>query len=97
VILTELRYDAAEDALIVKREQDVQPILDANRRAFNDSPEHGRYIKGDMHRVASIPNVVVEQWLQEGINIFDRADWPKVRQKLNSPEYAYLRTKPGRV
>lgn len=93
---TRLHYEAGGDALIVQRTQDVQPILDANRAAFNAAPEHGRF-KGEMHRMASIPNIVIEQWLKEGINLYDKHDWPAVRRKLNSPEYAYLRTKPGRL
>jgi hypothetical protein len=50
-----------------------------------------------MWKVASIPNWVVEQWMREGINIFKDEDWPKIKAKLNDPDYKFLRTSPGRV
>lgn len=95
-VITEYLYDEPEDRLVIKRTQDVEPYLDANKAAFNESPEHGRW-KGDFHHAARIPNVIVEQWLKEGINVFRKEDWPKVRAKLNSNEFRYLRTKPGRI
>lgn len=50
-----------------------------------------------MRYVAEIPNIVIEQWLKEGINIFDKNDAKKVQAKLNSNEYAYLRTSTGKM
>ena len=49
-----------------------------------------------MRKVAEIPAIVVEQWMKMGINIFDRNDAKKIQQMLNSNEYAYLRTSPGK-
>ncbi|GAG52779.1 unnamed protein product, partial [marine sediment metagenome] len=48
---------------------------------------------------ASIPLVVVEQWMKEGINMLrpTEEDKKKIRQKLNDPEFRYLRTAPGRI
>jgi hypothetical protein len=43
--------------------------------------------------------VVVVQWMQEGINVMNPTyeDQKKIKQRLNSPEYAYLRTRGGRL
>lgn len=80
--------------LIVRRTQDTTPYLEANKRVRNDFQAR----RGTrMRYVAEIPNIVVEQWLKEGINIFDKNDAKKVQQKLNSNEYAYLRTSPGKM
>lgn len=92
--------------LVVKRVQDTTPYLEANRAEFNAAPSWRPYASGQfgrkdkaMRKVASIPNIVVEQWMKEGVNIFDPSPemQKKVAQKLNSNEYQSLRTYPGRV
>lgn len=84
----------ADDALIVKRLQDCQPYLD---RAHNIR-EHGNWRgeNNDFWHAASIPNLIIEEWMQKGINVFKEADWPKVRALLNG-EYKYLKTMPRRL
>lgn len=80
--------------IVLYREQDVEPYLEANKRKRNDFQQR----RGSrMRLVADIPNVVVEQWLAMGVNIFDKNDNKKVEQLLNSNEYAYLRTSPGKI
>lgn len=71
-------------------------VLEANKRAREQA--EGRKM-GEMQRVASIPNVVAIQWIQEGINVMapNKEDLKRMKQKLNSPEYAYLRTGGGRL
>jgi hypothetical protein len=83
------------DDLHVRRTQDVEAILDENKRlaTLNDGYSPDRSFR----RVASIPMSVIEQWMKEGINIFDKNCAQAIRRKLNSPDYLYLRTAPGRV
>jgi hypothetical protein len=42
---------------------------------------------------------VVMEWMKEGINVMAPTyeDQKKIKKKLNSPEYAYLRTRKGRL
>jgi hypothetical protein len=95
-IRTEVSHDSHEDVTTFKRTQDVEPILNANREDFKDA--NGGWTQNrDMRHVASIPNVVVEQWLKAGINVFDNNDWPKVLRLLDMPQYKYLRTSPGKL
>lgn len=84
---------AQNGQLVVKRVQDTTPYLDANKRERNEFQSRRG---ATMRKVAEIPNIVVEQWLKEGINIFNRDDAKKVQQKLNSNEFAYLRTSTGK-
>jgi hypothetical protein len=80
--------------LVVRRTQDTTPILEHNKRVRNDFQSR----RGENLRyVAEIPNIVIEQWMKEGINIFDKNDAKKVQAKLNSNEYAYLRTSTGKM
>ncbi len=88
-------FDNEDDSLLVKRIQDCAPFLDRNHQIR----EHGstwRGVDNDFWKVASIPNLVIEQWLLEGIDVFDEADWPKVKARLNG-DYKYLKTAPVRV
>lgn len=92
-----LQHDEMEDKLHISHSQDVAPIIDSNLRAQNEADKHAKW--GDWNRVASIPAVVATQWMNEGINILAPTyeDQKKIKKKLNSPEYAYLRTRGGRL
>lgn len=86
--------------LVVKRTQDVEPYLEANKREISGAPTWRPYAgKKKLRKLAEIPNIVVEQWLKEGINALssDPEMQKKVRQKLDSNEWQHLRTYPGRM
>ena len=86
-------YDEAEDKTTLYQEQDVEPILNANKIEMNHIDQSGDFMK----HVACIPRIVIEQWRKEGINFFDPNDWKKVKQKLNSNEFRYFRTWHGDI
>lgn len=94
---------AEQGKLVVRRTQDTTGYLEANKAEFNEAPSWRPYASGKkdrpMRKVASIPLIVAEAWMKEGINIFDPSPemQKKVAAKLNSNEYAHLRTYPGRV
>jgi hypothetical protein len=92
-----IQHDEMDDKLHIAHAQDVAPIIESNRKAFNASEKHDKY--SDWNRVASIPAVVVMEWMKEGINVMAPTyeDQKKIKKKLNSPEYAYLRTRKGRL
>lgn len=92
-------YDASEDRINVHVQQDVEPILEHNKRLMREAEEGSRgYTPSkNMVRVATIPNVLIHKWLREGINVFDLNDWPKILAMLDSDEYRLLRTAPGRL
>jgi hypothetical protein len=90
-VVTEQKRE--QGLVVVKRWQDVQPYLDANKTRANNFTRNRR---SNMRLVAEIPNIVVEQWLKLGVNVYDRNDAKKVQQLLNSNEYKWLRTSPGK-
>jgi hypothetical protein len=94
-VSTAIAVDRSEPRVIVTRTQDCTPILERNKALANDGD--GYSPSREFRRVASVPNVVVEQWLNEGINIFDPDHWPEIRRRLNDPDNRFLRTAPGRV
>lgn len=89
--------------VVVYREQDIQPILDANARAMAQANSWRPYASGrkdvPIRYVGEIPLIVVEVWLKEGINALsnDPDQVRAVNKKLNSAEFKYLRTFPGKI
>lgn len=91
-------FDNEDDSMVVKRIQDCQPFIDRAHQIATSGLWRGEYDPetGDMWHVASIPNIVIEEWLQKGINVFKEADWPKVRALLNG-DYKHLKTAPKTI
>lgn len=89
-------YDETEDKLHIERVQDVQPILDQNKRAFNDA---GSFKSEVFNKKASIPVVVLLQWLQKkGITYQEFMGNDKVLKRfLNDPDNKFCLTRPGKV
>ena len=83
-------YDVERDAFTIERIQETDPIVEANKRNFNDASGNWR---GDMHKIASIPMDLFMQLQKQGIT----SDAKAFKKWLNDPENRYFRAKPGRV
>jgi hypothetical protein len=74
----------------------VEPLLEANKAlaASGDGYTPSR----ELRRAASIPMAIIEKWKNElGVDVFNPDHIGAVRRLLNSNEYAFLRTAPGRL
>ncbi len=92
-IQTQFNYDHNEDKVVLKNTQDVQPILEMNKKEMAGDSPYGLQNNPSMRKVASIPLVIIEKWKRElGIDIMDKNDMPKIKKLLNDPEYRWLRT-----
>ncbi|HET9868392.1 MAG TPA: hypothetical protein VFQ06_13930 [Nitrospira sp.] len=97
------RMEARNGKLLVVRSQDVAPYLRENASEYNSHSDWRPYASGKkdrtLRKVAEIPNIVVEQWLKEGVNIFsnDPDMQRKVRLKLDDYTNRKLRTMPGKM
>jgi hypothetical protein len=79
---------------IIHTYDDVSGVLDNNKLNYNHV--NGYNADRSMKKVATIPNSIITKWLlEENIDVFKKEDWPKVKAKLNSNEFLYLRTAPG--
>jgi len=92
----------SETAFDVERVQDVQPIIEANKRDQADKAFLNGYSEsGDLKHVARIPLIILEQWAKEaGINrkaIFGPEMSEIIRKKLNDPDNKFLRTGMGEI
>jgi hypothetical protein len=73
--------------------QDFSHIIEANKMMQNDDDYTKKGIKADWWHYARIPNNLAFKWLkEEGIDIFNKDHKKKVFQKLNDPDYRFLKT-----
>lgn len=70
----------------------VDAILEGNKEMANDKELTRRGFKKDWWKYATIPNVIIMKWKQEGVDIFNRDDRKKMFQLLNSRDYKHLKT-----
>lgn len=85
-------HDDTDAAFVVKKEQSIpQSFLD-RLKVERDESSNNRM--GDYHRLASIPTVVVEKWLREGFDIYDKNTTAKeiVARLKNENLEAFLTT-----
>lgn len=86
------------DKIVFASDQDVSEIVAANKRLMNleGSGESTLWKNRQYVRIASIPNIVIEQWMQQGLNFYDPNDWPILKRLINDSEFSKFRTAPGR-
>ena len=96
-IIETYHYDEQEDKMHIQRVQDVEPILEANKRQFQVDDK--RYKSDTLNHVARIPLVLLEQWGKKlGMNPMHILEDDKLLRKLlDDPDHRFLRTKPGKL
>ena len=89
--------NADETEFTINTRQDVEPILEENKQAYNN---YGDLLTpgkaGEGVRVASIPTNIWTQWMKETNGEIQR-DHNLMKRYLNDPDNKYLRTTPTRV
>ena len=94
-ITTKFHWTAHEDKLIIERSQDIEQALKALHEMKAETPSWRPYAKGDLHHVAWIPNIVIEDYRKRGIDLL--TDTKALRRFLNDPDNAVFRTRQGRL
>jgi len=99
-VLETYDYDTDTGVMTVKRQQDASTLLDDNAE-WRAAEQNWRKKDDRWIRFASIPTLVCELWLQEGIDVLqaktDRNGVPNdhmkaVLKKLRDPDWQYLKT-----
>jgi hypothetical protein len=84
-------YDDASDTTIIRYEQDVEPILDANKHDLN----HADKKMGELAHVARVPiGVQLEWYVKHGVRMWDPNHKKAVARLLDSSDYRYLKRMP---
>lgn len=89
-------YDDATGQTIIKNTHNVTAILENNRNR-RLSGEDGYTPSRTWRRAASIPLGDYMRLKKQGIDLFDRNDWPKVLAMLDSHRGLKYRTAPGKL
>lgn len=75
----------------------VLPLLNQNQGQYNDDDLKKQGIKNGMWKVASIDAQTIHQWMQEGINIWDKNCHKEVLKKLSDRDFRKFRTSAGNI
>lgn len=96
-VATNWHLDRNEKKVVVERCQDIETILDRNKYLQNEAQTWA----GDWHHIGTIPNVIIEKWMnEEGVNILKMPadEWGQfIKRKLRDPENMWLRTTNRRI
>jgi hypothetical protein len=85
-------YDELTKQTVIKRTQDITKQLDLNVTKSNDPDYWRQGVKANFAHYGHIPNIIIEQWLKEGINVYDPAHTARVLRKMNDPDFKKLKT-----
>ena len=94
---TDFHYDESDDKFTLNTIQDVEPIVDENKRKMNqygDKLSVGK--RGEWHHAASIPINVWDQWMQDTNGAIEK-DSKLLAAYLNDPDYKYFKVAPTNI
>ena len=80
----------------IETKQDISAILESNKAQFNAIDERAKW--GEWTKIASLPNVVIDDLNRQGImRGFAVVDEKRFRPFLNNPDNRFFRTRPGQI
>ena len=82
-------YDQLTNEFHIKRVQDVAPDLEMSKALANNEDATKKGIKDGMWYYGHIPNMILAQWMQQGVDVNDMKE---LFRMINKPEYKYLKT-----
>jgi hypothetical protein len=92
----ESNFHDVDGGYVIETKQDITGIIESNKAQFNAIDEKAKW--GEWTKVASIPNVVVDELNKQGImRGFAVLDEKRFRIFLNDPDNRFFRTRPGQV
>lgn len=87
-------FGANTDGLFIKKFQDIP---DDHMQRLKEAREHSSSnVAGDMHRVASVPEVVVDKWMRDGFDVYT-APAKEIISRLKAEGLDYFITTTKRV
>lgn len=101
LVKTTYHSDDMNRQVVIERNVNYKPIIDHNKKMYTQNDGYSK--SRDLKRVASIPTLVLELWTKEYNGTGNWFALPKevqqkiLKTKLNSNEFQYFRTAPGRL
>jgi hypothetical protein len=92
----ESNFHDVDGGYVIETKQDITGIIESNKAQFNAIDERAKW--GEWTKVASLPNVVVDELNKQGImRGYAVVDEKRFRAFLNNPDNRFFRTRPGQV
>ena len=94
---TDFHFDEADNTVTLNTVQDAQPIVDENKRRFNnygDKLSVGK--RGEWHHAASIPVNIWEKWMLDTDGAIQK-DPKLLARYLNDPDNKYFKVAPTNI
>jgi hypothetical protein len=92
----ESNFHDLDGKFFIENKQDITEIIESNKAQFNAIDEKAKW--GEWTKVASLPNVVVDELNKQGImRGFGVLDEKRFKAFLNDPDNRFFRTRPGQV
>jgi hypothetical protein len=92
----ESNFHDVDGGYVIETKQDITGILESNKAQFNAIDERAKW--GEWTKIASLPNVVIDDLNKQGImRGFAVLDEKRFRSFLNNPDNRFFRTRPGQV
>jgi hypothetical protein len=89
-------FHDVDGGYVIETKQDITGILESNKAQFNAIDERAKW--GEWTKIASLPNVVIDDLNKQGImRGFAVLDEKRFRIFLNDPDNRFFRTRPGQV
>jgi len=88
-------YDELTDTSTIEVVQDVEPYIES-AKAIRNETDKSEGIKKGWWKYAHIPDsIILKMKFEDGVDIFDKNDWPKIG-KLLDDKYAAFKVTDGR-
>ena len=92
-LMTWFSHDESTNESTVSYSADSSPILEVNKKLANDGEYTKQGMKEEFWHYASIPVMVIMDWLiNKGVDVYNKDHAAKVSELLNDPEYRHLKT-----
>ena len=89
----------SQDQIIITETVDVEPVIEANKAAYNAGDHSNKHSPDGFRHAARIPLSVLHDLARQGIMTTGGRilDEPRLRKFLNDPDVRSFRVWPGRV
>ncbi len=95
--IEEYYYNEQDEKIYYRKIEQLGNHIEANQQDFNFHNGVGYGDSQGVHKVASIPLILIDKWKKEhGFDWFNSTDREK-RLWLDKPEHAFLKVRPGKL
>ena len=86
-------FEESDGKITLTKHMDAQPIIDANRRDYNNWNTKSDHSKDGLRHVARIPHTIWSNWMKETNGAIEH-DQQLLYKYLNDSDNKYFRTNP---